>query len=61
MWTQNASLLDLPLSWGEALHAIKELNKSDLSGYHNWKMPNRRHSPALPDSHSFNEVQAFYC
>ena len=27
MWPQNASLLEFPLSWGEALDATKELNQ----------------------------------
>ena len=66
MWIKNASLLDLPLSWGEALHTIKELNKSDLYGYHNWKIPNRKElfslmshdtiNPSLPIGNPFTNV-----
>jgi len=66
MWIKSASLLDFPLSWGEALHAIKELNKSDLYGYHNWKIPNRKElfslmshdtiNPSLPIGHPFTNV-----
>ncbi len=40
MWTINASLLDFPMSWGEALNTVKELNTSGLYGYQNWKIPN---------------------
>jgi hypothetical protein len=66
MWIKNASLLDFPLSWGEALDAIKELNKSALYGYHNWKIPNRNElfslishatiNPSLPPNHPFTNV-----
>jgi hypothetical protein len=66
MWTKNASFFDFPLSWGEALHAIKELNNSGLYGYDNWKLPNRKElfslvshdaiNPSLPVGHPFTNV-----
>jgi hypothetical protein len=66
MWIKNASFFDFPLSWGEALHAIKELNNSGLYGYDNWKLPNRKElfslvshdaiNPSLPVGHPFTNV-----
>lgn len=70
MWTKNASLLDFPMSWNEALNAVKELNKSGLHGYQNWKIPNRRElfsvmshdtiNPSLPLGHPFTNVFSSY-
>ena len=66
MWIKNASLLDFPLTWGEALQTVKKLNMSGLYGYHNWKIPNRRElfslishdtiNPSLPTGHPFTNV-----
>jgi hypothetical protein len=66
MWIKNASLLDFPLSWSEALLSVKEFNKSGLYGYYNWKIPNRRElfslisfdtiNPSLPTGHPFTDV-----
>jgi hypothetical protein len=66
MWTKNASLFNFPLGWGEALHTIKELNKSGLYNYNNWKIPNRKElfslishetiNPCLPSGHFFSNV-----
>ena len=70
MWTKNASLFDLPQSWAEALNTIKELNKSDHYGYHDWKIPNRKElfslmsyetiNPSLPIGHPFIHVFSGY-
>lgn len=70
MWTKNASLLDFPLNWYEALNNIKELNNSILYGYHDWKMPNRKElfslmsldtiNPSLPIGHPFTNVFTGY-
>ena len=70
MWTKNASLFDFPLSWCESFHAIQELNKLDLYGYHNWKIPNRKELfslmshdtviPSLPIGHPFTNVFTGY-
>ncbi len=70
MWTKNASLFDFPMSWGEALDAVKEVNKSGLYGYKNWKIPNRKElfslishntiNPSLPIGHPFTSIFAGY-
>jgi len=70
MWTKNASFFDFPMSWGEALNTVKELNKSGLHGYQNWKIPNRKElfslmshntiNPSLPIGHPFTNVFASY-
>jgi hypothetical protein len=70
MWTKNASLLDLPQSWAEALNTIKALNKSGHYGYHDWKIPNRKElfslmsyetiNPSLPIGHPFINVFSGY-
>lgn len=70
MWTKNASLLDFPLSWNEALNTIKELNNSDLYGHHDWRVPNRKElfslmshetiNPCLPIGHPFTNIFTGY-
>jgi hypothetical protein len=70
MWTKNAALLDFPMSWSEALNIVKELNKSTLYGYQNWKIPNRKEllslmshntiNPSLPIDHPFTNVFTGY-
>lgn len=63
MWAKNASLYDFPMSWDEALNTVKEFNHSDLYGYNDWKLPNRKElislishetiNPSLPIGHPF--------
>ena len=70
MWTKNASLLEFPMSWSEALNAIKAFNLSDLYGYHDWKLPNRKElfslishktiNPSIPTEHPFTNLFTGY-
>jgi Protein of unknown function (DUF1566) len=70
IWTKNASLSDFPMTWNEALTFIKELNHSELYGYDDWKLPNRRElfslisheaiNPSLPYGHPFVNVFTGY-
>ena len=70
MWTKNASLFDFPMSWNEALATIKELNHSDLYGYRDWKLPNRKElfslishetvNPSIPAGHPFTDIFTGY-
>ncbi len=66
MWSRNASLFDLPMSWIEALDAVKDLNATGLYGHGDWRIPNRRElfslmshnriNPSLPEGHPFTNV-----
>lgn len=70
MWTKSASLSEFPVTWNEALAFIKELNRSGLYGYRDWKLPNRRElfsitsreaiNPSLPPGHPFVDVFTGY-
>ena len=70
IWTKNACLSDFPMTWNEALTFIEELNHSELYGYDDWKLPNRRElfslmsheaiNPSLPNGHPFINVFTGY-
>jgi hypothetical protein len=70
IWTKNASLSDFPMTWNEALTFIEELNHSELYGFDDWKLPNRRElfslmsheaiNPSLPSGHPFVNVFTGY-
>lgn len=70
IWTKNASLSGFPMTWDEALTFIKELNHSELYGYSDWKLPNRKElfslmsheaiNPSLPPPHPFINVFTGY-
>jgi hypothetical protein len=70
MWTRDGALFEFPLSWEEALEAIKALNRQHLYGFNDWKLPNRRelfslisHSrinPCLPADHPFTNIFSGY-
>ncbi|MFW6324812.1 MAG: DUF1566 domain-containing protein [Desulfovibrionales bacterium] len=66
MWPQSANLFEFPVTWDEALAAIKTANRENLLGYEDWRLPNRRElrslishgakKPALPVDHPFTNV-----
>ena len=70
MWTKNASISDFPMTWNEALAFTKELNHSELYGYSDWKLPNRKElfslmshetiNPSLPPLHPFINIFTGY-
>jgi len=70
IWTKNACLSDFPMTWNEAFTFIEELNHSELYGYDDWKLPNRRElfslmshnaiNPSLPHGHPFIYVFTGY-
>lgn len=70
IWTKNASISDFPMTWNEALTFIKDLNHSELYGYSNWKLPNRKElfslmshetiNPSLPTRHPFINIFTGY-
>lgn len=65
-WTRSANPLGFPLTWAEALDAVRGLNASGRLGHADWRMPNRRElrslihhasrQPALPPGHPFRDV-----
>ncbi len=66
MWTRNASMTEFPMTWSESLDYIKNLNKSGLAGFNDWRLPNRREllsivrydtvNPSIPVGHPFTNV-----
>jgi hypothetical protein len=70
VWPRVASLGDFPMSWTEALAAMKLMNKENAFGHADWRLPNRRelsslvsyshHRPALPAGHPFTVSQTWY-
>lgn len=70
VWPRTASLGDFPMSWTEALSAVKLMNEENAFGHADWRLPNRRelsslvsyshHRPALPTGHPFTVSQTWY-
>lgn len=66
MWTRDAAPAEFPLSWGEALAFVEELNASRFAAHADWKLPHRRElfslvthdtiNPSLPPDHPFANV-----
>jgi len=65
-WPRSANILGYPLTWGEALAAVAEMNREAVLGRADWRLPNRRElrslvdhgqkQPALPAAHPFLDV-----
>ncbi len=66
MWTRKANFADFPLQWIEALDFVREMNRQQVLGFSDWRLPNRRElrslldfqtrKPALPAHHPFSDV-----
>ncbi len=66
VWTRNANVAELPLTWQEALDFVKDMNRKRTFGFSDWRLPNRRElrslmshqtrMPALPEGHPFGNV-----
>ena len=66
MWPQNAGLFEFPLSFNEALDAVEEMNRVQMFGVIDWRLPERRElfslishaniNPALPADNPFSNV-----
>jgi hypothetical protein len=66
VWTQNANLAELPVTWQESLDYISSLNREEAFRCNDWRLPNRRElrslishqaaRPALPEGHPFINV-----
>jgi len=65
-WTQNANRAGFPMTWGEALDFIADMNRKGTLGRSDWRLPNRRElrslmshqsrKPSLPRGHPFGNV-----
>jgi hypothetical protein len=65
-WLKNANYGEFPLNWQEALDYIVGMNKEQVGGRTDWRLPNRREfrsllsldtrKPALPAKHPFENV-----
>lgn len=66
VWTRNANPGELPMTWQEALDFVARMNREQVFGYCDWRLPNRRElrslvshqtrKPALPAGHPFRDV-----
>ncbi len=66
VWPKRADLFEFPMTWDEALKAVKKLNEKNFLGYSDWRLPNRRElrslvyyqakNPVLPPDHPFEGV-----
>ncbi len=66
VWTRKANFADFPLQWAEALDFVREMNRQQVLGFDDWRLPNRRElrslldfqtrKPALPLQHPFRDV-----
>jgi len=70
VWPRVGSLGDFPMTWTEALSAVKLMNEENTFGHTDWRLPSRRelsslvsyshHRPALPAGHPFTVSQTWY-
>ncbi len=70
MWSRRATVDKNTMDWDSAFDLVSEMNSEMAHGYNDWRVPNiielesltdmSQHSPALPNDHSFNDVQEFY-
>ncbi len=70
VWTQDAAPAEFPLTWTEALDAVRDMNHENAFGHSDWRLPNRRElfslvshvqiNPALAADHPFGNVFTGY-
>jgi hypothetical protein len=69
-WLNDKCLDTRPMTWQQALDRIKRLNKNNVAGFRDWRLPNIReleslvdvtsHSPALSVGHLLHIVHEGY-
>jgi hypothetical protein len=69
-WLKNANIGEFPVTWQEALDYAAWMNRENIAGHADWRMPNRRElrslmafearKPALPAGHPFENVRDVY-
>lgn len=70
IWERTADHTGSPVNWEQAQAAVQSANARNLHGASNWRLPTVReleslcdmdsHSPALPRSHPFTQIQKYY-
>ncbi|MEN8231738.1 MAG: DUF1566 domain-containing protein [Thermodesulfobacteriota bacterium] len=65
-WLKNANIGEFPVTWQEALDYAAWMNRENIAGHADWRMPNRRElrslmafearKPALPAGHPFENA-----
>ena len=65
MWHIRVVPNNAVMSWDEAIQQVAELNRNEMLGYNDWRLPNireledlvdlNRHSPALPTGFDFHD------
>ena len=66
VWARNANMSEFPMAWQEALDYIRTMNRNNVFGFSDWRLPNRRElrslmsyqarKPALPEGHPFTNL-----
>ncbi len=66
VWTRDANIAEFPLTWKEGLDYVAKMNRENVFGFSDWRLPNRRElrslmshqtrKPALPEGHPFINV-----
>lgn len=69
-WMRKADVTNRAVTWPQALDTIHQLNREQLEGFTDWRLPNvreleslvalTRHSPALNGADCFDQIQDFY-
>ena len=69
-WLKKAELVGGAVNWQEAIQSVAAANRRVMPESNDWRLPNireleslvdvRAHSPALPEGHPFQDIQAGY-
>lgn len=70
IWMKDANPYQKMINWQTAFDLILQINQASLNGFNDWRVPTiselerlldmGSYSPALPQKHPFQNVQAFY-
>ena len=56
VWTRNANRAEFPLAWQEALDYIATMNRDQVFGSSDWRLPNRRELRSLMSHQTGNRL-----
>ncbi len=67
VWLHNANPAEFPLTWAEAFSFVAQMNRDEVNGQTDWRLPNRvelrslcdlsQKNPVLPAGHPFQGVE----